>query len=138
MNGYIADQKLAGNNGLKATDLALQCAQVSIAMKSHVESVTGHAPALTIGSIQHYSTPLIEVGSGELRQMGQAGAYHVWLTMPWGEIADFTLMASLAVLMGKTLNRVSPLAGFPESISPFVWRPLYVGTAATHYILDPC
>lgn len=133
----IAEISLRSDVALTATDIACRCGQVSLSMREHVKRVTGHQAILTVGTFSYEGTPLIVPSSNDLDDMAATGSYHVWLTMPWMEIIDFTVLVSLAVLKGTPLSNISPVAGYPDFISPLSWKPLYVGTAATKVLLDP-
>lgn len=132
----IAGQVLGSKEGLTAADIACRCAEVSLVMKWHVEQVVGHTATLTIGAITWNGSPIIQADGLDIPEMARTGNYHVWLTLPWLEIVDFTLQVSIAVLKGRALKNVGPLTGYPDLISPPGWQPIYVGTAATTALLD--
>ncbi|MBT9463623.1 hypothetical protein [Hydrogenophaga sp.] len=132
----IASQVLGSKGQLEAIDIACRCAEVSLAMKGHVERVVGHTATLTIGAVTLNGTSIIQAHGLDIPQMARTGSYHVWLTLPWLEIVDFTLRVSLAVLNGRPLTEAGPLAGYPDFMKPAEWHPIYVGTAATTALLD--
>ncbi len=124
------------SHGLPAQEaIAFRCAQVSELMQPHVESVVGRQAMLTVGTVSYNGIPLIANCDGELHELARSTHYHVWLTMPWLEIVDFTLELSIAVGKGLPTDRCSPLAGYPDAMQPYRWHPLYVGAAAVEVLL---
>lgn len=105
-------------------------------MKAHVEAVTGHSTMLTIGTVTRNGEPLWDVDGKTLSQMKAMGKYHVWLTLPWLDIMDFTLSVSLREQQGIDPNGASPICGDPDLLAPgYSWAPVFVGDDATSRLL---
>ena len=116
--------------------IAWQCASVNQKMLRYVEEVIGYRPILTVGHVSYEGKVIVGGGSEDLYTMSRTGGYHVWMTLPWMEIIDFTLTVSIAVLKQSPMESISPLAGTPRLLHPFSWQPLYVGAAATSILLS--
>lgn len=83
--------ELGSEHGLSADKIAFRCGQISRAMKTHVAAVTSHPTTLTIGTVTRNGRALWGVERTPLSRMKAKGQYHVWLTLPWLDIMDFTL-----------------------------------------------
>lgn len=138
-HGFELMQRLTEELGeygqLRVDEIAFKCGQVSRAMQSHLERVTGQSSMLTIGTVSVKGTPLWEVDEDRLLQKKAGGSYHVWLTLPSMEIIDFTLNVSLRVQRGVRLDGVQPIFGNPDSTPNYSWEPILVGRDAARVVL---
>jgi hypothetical protein len=120
---------------LNKESVVRQCCQVSLAMKGHTERVIGYPVILTIGGVRYKGMDLVEIDEPSVDTMRKTGSYHVWLTLPWMAIIDFTLHVSKNALTGHPVEFAHPIHGYPESFPNYAWKPLFVGTEVARRLI---
>ena len=115
--------------------IALLCAQVNLKMVDHIEDIVGAAPMLTIGKVKTDGFGSAPNNNESLYSLAQTGNYHVWVTLPWFEIIDLTLMASLWKKKHLELGDVKIVSANYTQKELDAWEPLYIGRAATELML---
>lgn len=122
---------------INTDEFASQCCAVNMKIKPHVERILGTPTLITIGAVRAFGVPVVSVLEPSLFAMAVSGDYHVWLTLPWLEVLDLTLLASIAKGKGAELSASRPLMGYPESFPDFEWSPWFVGSAAAMRLVTP-
>lgn len=130
----LAARELAGAGELTREALAFRCGQVSVAMARHVEAVSGLKPVLTLGTVSKNGADYWDFDVENPQVSIAAGAFHVWLTTPGMEVVDFTLLVSIQVQQGLA-QQAGPLAGNPDQIWPYRWRPMIAGNDTVRNLL---
>ncbi|RCJ10015.1 hypothetical protein DDK22_02060 [Cupriavidus necator] len=113
-----------------------QCARRTAEVRPLVEEIVRMPCSVTIGGVLMRDKDLWAFELTNFPMMGRTGDYHVWLTAANGEIVDLTILVSLYAQTGRPLEDATPLAGFPEEMEPFVWRPVLVGDDALDALLE--
>jgi hypothetical protein len=129
--------KFAKDGDINRETLALKCCEVNLTMKPFVERIIGAPVLLTVGGVKAFHKEVVVIEDPSILAMAQTGKYHVWLTLPWLEILDLTLLESLKWLKRSKSEIFRPLSGYPDLMDGFAWTPWWVGSEVGRRLLDP-
>ncbi|MGX9773142.1 hypothetical protein ACWYXN_06470 [Janthinobacterium aestuarii] len=124
-----------GAGSLTPHDIAFRCAEISWRMKRQFEEIVNTKVLLTLGGLRIEGISNLSASTSNLVELRKSGDYHVWWSLPSGEITDVTLATSMLILQGRDLSKAQPLAGFTTQFPQIEWVPKLVGDNVIRQLL---
>ncbi|MFJ3463642.1 hypothetical protein [Achromobacter spanius] len=119
---------------LTVDDLVCQCLSINIRLRAVLEEWLGCPVYYTIGWVDvDAGEPLFKFDDAFIveklasRDSGGEIGLHAWITLPSLEVIDVSLATSFAVLQNLKEGHGGVIAGAPDALKGFAYRPMLVG-----------
>lgn len=120
-----------------------QCLKWSMALKKIISDAIHCEVLVTVGQLIHFGKPLFNPTQQQFKRWYNQGFapdefianrglnLHAWWTLPSGEILDFSLFSTLAMLENSPKHNGNVIGGWPDEIAPNpTYIPIVVGENA--------